>query len=165
MVEMNVEKKVAVLDFVDHDPRSTRVYPGQYTALVARSTTGYNAERFEAERCSMSKAVECSRCHAQMEVGFVVDANQSGYQQQNWSPGEPKPNFWLGLKLAKHQIVPVTTLRCPKCGYLESYAIPQIQNGALVSERSSSQRQLAFVLIGLLALLIAFGVAFLVRAK
>ena len=113
----------------------------------------------------MSKAVECSRCHAQMEVGFVVDANQSGYQQQNWSPGEPKPNFWLGLKLAKHQIVPVTTLRCPKCGYLESYAIPQIQNGALVSGRSSSQRQLAFVFIGLLALLIAFGVAFLVRAK
>jgi hypothetical protein len=113
----------------------------------------------------MSKAVECSRCHAQMEVGYVVDANHSGYQQQNWSAGEPEPSFWMGLKLAKDQIVPVTTLRCPKCGYLESYAIRQSQNGVLVSGRSSSQRQLALVLIGLAALLIAFGVAVLVRAK
>jgi hypothetical protein len=113
----------------------------------------------------MSKAVECSQCHAQMEVGYLVDANHSGYQQQNWSAGEPEPSFWVGLKLAKDRIVPVTTLRCPKCGYLESYAIPQSQNSVLVSGRSSSQRQLALVLIGLAALLIAFGVAILFRAK
>ena len=113
----------------------------------------------------MSKAVECIRCHAQMEVGYLLDATHSGYQQQNWSPGEPKPSFWMGLKLAKDQVLPVTTLKCPRCGYLESYAIPQSQDGVLASGRSSSQRQLAFVLIGLLALLMAFGVAFLVRAK
>jgi hypothetical protein len=30
----------------------------------------------------------------------------------------------MGLKMKKDEIVPVTTLRCPRCGYLESYAIP-----------------------------------------
>src|ERR1700730_7967663 len=113
----------------------------------------------------MNKAVECIRCHAQMEVGYVLDATHSGYQQQNWSPGEPKPSFWMGLKLAKDQVLPVTTLKCPSCGYLESYAIPQSQNGVLPSGRSSSQRQLASVLIGLLALLIGLGVVLLVRVK
>jgi len=113
----------------------------------------------------MSKAVECNRCHAQMESGWVPDNTHSGLQRQNWSPGEPQPSFWTGLKLAKNQVLPVTTLRCPRCGYLESYAIPQSQNDLLVSGRSSRQLQLAGVLIALVALLIAFGVVFLIRAK
>jgi len=103
-----------------------------------------------------------------MESGWVPDNTHAGLQQENWCPGEPQPSFWTGLKVEKKDIViPVTTFRCPNCGYLESYAIPQSQNGVLVSGRSSSQRQLAFVLIGLAFLLIAFGVAFLflIRAK
>jgi hypothetical protein len=59
-----------------------------------------------------------------MEPGYVADITQAGYMQENWYPGEPKPGFWVGLKVKKEQLVPVTTLRCPKCGYLESYAIP-----------------------------------------
>ena len=101
-----------------------------------------------------------------MEPGWVADNTQAGLTQQNWSPGEPKPSFWTGLKVEKQdQIVPVTTLRCAKCGYLESYAIPQSQNSVIVSGKSSRQRQLAAVLIGLVALLIAFGVALLLRPK
>jgi hypothetical protein len=103
-----------------------------------------------------------------MESGWVPDNTHAGLQQENWSPGEPQPSFWTGLKVEKKDIViPVTTFRCPNCGYLESYAIPQSQNGVLVSGRSSSQRQLAAVLIGLVALLIAFGVGvlFLIRAR
>jgi hypothetical protein len=101
-----------------------------------------------------------------MESGWVPDNTQAGFMQQNWSAGEPQPSFWTGLKVEKKdQVVPVTTLRCSKCGYLESYAIPQSQNGVIDSGRSSSQRQLAAVLIGLVVLLIAFGVAFLFRAK
>jgi hypothetical protein len=101
-----------------------------------------------------------------MESGWVPDNTHTGLQRENWCPGEPQPSFWTGLKVEKKDIViPVTTFRCPNCGYLESYAIPQSQNGVLVSGRSSSRRQLAFVLIGLVALLIALGVVFLVRAK
>jgi hypothetical protein len=72
----------------------------------------------------MNKPVDCLRCHAQMVVGYVADGTHSGFAQQNWSPGEPIPSFWMGLKMKKDEIVPVITLRCPRCGYLESYAIP-----------------------------------------
>jgi hypothetical protein len=101
-----------------------------------------------------------------MVSGWVPDNTQAGFQQENWSPGEPQPSFWTGLKVEKKDIViPVTTFRCPNCGYLESYAISQSQNAVLASGRSSSQRQLAFVLFGLLALLMGLGVVFLVRAR
>jgi hypothetical protein len=113
----------------------------------------------------MKGPVECIRCHAHMESGWVADNTQAGFTQQDWSPGEPQSSFWTGLKVEKDKAVPVTTFRCPNCGYLESYAIPQSQNGVLVSGRSSSQRQLTFVLMGLVAILIALGVVLLIRVK
>jgi hypothetical protein len=113
----------------------------------------------------MKGTVECTRCHAHMESGWVADYTHGGIQRENWSPGEPQPSVWTGLKVERDQVIPITTLRCPSCGYLESYAIPQRQNGVSVPGRSSSQRQLAAVLIGLVALLIALGVFLLIRAK
>jgi hypothetical protein len=114
----------------------------------------------------MKGTVECTRCHAQMESGWVPDNTQGGLLRENWCPGEPQPSFLTGLKAEKKdKVIPVTTFRCPNCGYLESYAVPQSQNGVLVSGRSSSQRQLAFVLIGLVVLLIGLGVVLLVRSR
>ena len=114
----------------------------------------------------MKGTVECTRCHTHMESGWVPDNTHAGLQRENWCPGEPQPSFWTGLKVEEKDIViPVTTFRCPNCGYLESYAIPQSRNGVLVSGRSSSRRQLVFVLIGLAAVLIGLGVALLVRVK
>ena len=60
-----------------------------------------------------------------MEVGCIADVRQGGYSQQNWNPGEPQSTFWRGLHVKTDQLIPVTTLRCPNCGYLESYAIAQ----------------------------------------
>jgi hypothetical protein len=103
-----------------------------------------------------------------MESGWVPDNTHAGLQQENWSPGEPQPSFWTGLKVEKKDIViPVTTFRCPNCGYLESYAIPQSQNGVLVSGTSSSQRQRTAMLIalGVMALMMALGVVFLIRVR
>ena len=73
----------------------------------------------------MSKTVECIRCHVPMERGFVIDGRHEGFAKQQWYSGEPKPSFWMGLKLEKDKIISVTTWRCPLCGYLESYAIRQ----------------------------------------
>jgi hypothetical protein len=114
----------------------------------------------------MTGTVECTRCHAHMESGWVPDNAHSGLQRQNWSPGEPQPSFWTSLKVEKKDVViPVTTFRCPKCGYLESYATPQNQNDLLAPGRSSSQRQIAFVLIGLAVVLMGLAVALLIRVK
>lgn len=66
--------------------------------------------------------VECMRCHVEMEAGYLPDVGHSGYHQQTWSPSAPKESFWVGLKIDREKLVPVTTYRCPKCGYLESYA-------------------------------------------
>lgn len=113
----------------------------------------------------MKGTVECARCHAQMESGWVPDNTQGGLLRENWCLGEPQPS-WMGFKVEKRdRVIPVTTFCCPNCGYLESYAIPQSQNGVLVSGRSSSQRSLVFVLIGLVALLIALGVVLLIRPR
>lgn len=74
----------------------------------------------------MNGFIECIRCHAQMEDGYLVDVTDSGPRQQSWFPGKPEPSFWTGLKgLNKDQRIPVTTRRCPNCGYLESYALKQ----------------------------------------
>ena len=71
----------------------------------------------------MNGPIQVRLFHAQNEAGYVADLTHAGYQQENWSPGQPKPAFWVGLKVKTDQFVPVTTLRCPHCGYLESYAI------------------------------------------
>jgi len=66
--------------------------------------------------------VKCMRCQSEMEAGFVADITQAGYLQQKWYRGRPEPSFWTGLKVDKEHAAAVTTLRCPQCGYLESYA-------------------------------------------
>jgi hypothetical protein len=70
----------------------------------------------------MTQQLECLRCHTRMQDGYVVDSSESGFRQQIWHPGSPVRSFWVGLKMDKHRCLPVTTLRCPNCGYLESYA-------------------------------------------
>ena len=73
----------------------------------------------------MATTIECIRCHTRMENGLVGDLRQGGYSRQNWYPGEPSESFWAGgLKMDAKLMIPVSTLRCPKCGYLESYAPP-----------------------------------------
>ncbi len=44
-----------------------------------------------------------------------------------WQDGLPEHSLWTGLKTSGHQQLPITTYRCTKCGYLESYALA---NGA-----------------------------------
>jgi hypothetical protein len=50
----------------------------------------------------MNKQLECLRCRAQMEDGFVIDLSDTGYRQQSWPPGPPVRSFWTGLKTTAH---------------------------------------------------------------
>lgn len=69
----------------------------------------------------MNQSIACLRCKTTMEPGFIADSNQSGFLQERWYAGDPQSGFW-GLKMKRDQLVPVTTYRCPNCGYLEAYA-------------------------------------------
>ena len=57
-----------------------------------------------------------------MEEGFLADRSQAYFTQQKWLPGQPESRLLGGLKVDREETIPVITLRCPKCGYLESYA-------------------------------------------
>ncbi|MSR61235.1 MAG: hypothetical protein EXS08_02140 [Planctomycetes bacterium] len=74
----------------------------------------------------MSERVpKCPKCGPAMDEGFVLDERHRGVTQSSWVEGEPVPSFWSGLKLSGHLRLKVSTFRCPKCGYLESYAPAQ----------------------------------------
>ena len=59
----------------------------------------------------------CPKCLGEMQKGFIGDKENFGHQtRQNWGTGI----HVLGMGL--DNALPVTTYRCIKCGYLESYA-------------------------------------------
>lgn len=70
----------------------------------------------------MKEGIDCIRCHAHMDAGYLADSTYGGYKRQSWSPGTPQRSIWTGLKVDAQQSLPVSTFRCPQCGYLESYA-------------------------------------------
>ena len=70
----------------------------------------------------MSQSHQCPKCSGPMEEGFVLDNTYGAYVQSTWVEGPPVRSFWVGLRLKGREQVPVRTMRCEKCGYLESYA-------------------------------------------
>ena len=58
-----------------------------------------------------------------MESGFVADKNDhNSFATQAWVEGVPERSFWSGLKITNREVFVVSTFRCERCGYLESYA-------------------------------------------
>ncbi|MDB4950621.1 MAG: hypothetical protein JWM27_3270 [Gemmatimonadetes bacterium] len=71
------------------------------------------------------QSTRCPKCEGKMERGFMVDAAaNSSYAPPRWAPGQPEKSFWTGLKVDLKTALPVVTLRCTRCGFLESYAAP-----------------------------------------
>ena len=65
----------------------------------------------------------CPKCSAAMERGHLVDSGADGaYSRPYWAPGETEKSFWTGIKVDKATLHPLVTLRCTRCGFLESYA-------------------------------------------
>lgn len=59
-----------------------------------------------------------------MEDGFLVDHARDSLRIPLWCAGRPEKSFWAGeMSGAQYKAaLKVATLRCPNCGYLESYA-------------------------------------------
>jgi hypothetical protein len=57
-----------------------------------------------------------------MAEGFIVDNIHGGAAVATWVEGEPKKSIWVGVKLSGTTRIEVTTWRCGRCGFLESYA-------------------------------------------
>ena len=57
-----------------------------------------------------------------MESGYIVDEGYGTRTVAKWITGEPERSMWPGLKMGGKDKVDITTYRCTRCGYLESYA-------------------------------------------
>jgi predicted RNA-binding Zn-ribbon protein involved in translation (DUF1610 family) len=67
----------------------------------------------------------CLSCTSIMEEGYVPDlAHASTPTVPQWTEGPPQRSFWRGLELRNRERLPVATYRCPNCGLLQSYALP-----------------------------------------
>ena len=63
--------------------------------------------------------LQCPKCGGSMDRGFLIDRAHGHPGIGTWVPGEPQAG-WLG-ELKDNNMEQVTTFRCSKCGYLESY--------------------------------------------
>jgi hypothetical protein len=57
-----------------------------------------------------------------MEPGYLVDEGHGTRSVPKWIAGDPQKSIWTGLKLRGRDRLEVSTYRCRRCGYLESYA-------------------------------------------
>ena len=56
-----------------------------------------------------------------MEQGYLLDESYARRQPLKWIEGAP--DYWVfNLKLRGKRQFELTTYRCSRCGYLESYA-------------------------------------------
>lgn len=66
--------------------------------------------------------MDCPKCQAHMELGFIADATYIAVLMQVWYSGKYNPSWWGGLRLRKRKTYYVQTMRCTACGFLEQYA-------------------------------------------
>lgn len=67
------------------------------------------------------------KCDTPMRPGFAIDRGENHHSRvQEWIPGAPRESIWFGPATRQQRIdaIPIITLRCPTCGFLESYAPP-----------------------------------------
>lgn len=66
--------------------------------------------------------MDCIKCGGQMAEGFVVDQGYGSASVSKFQSGRPRKSIWTGVKQSKEEQAEISTYRCGRCGYLESYA-------------------------------------------
>jgi hypothetical protein len=69
--------------------------------------------------------VQCSKCGARAEEGFIADNNLTNVIPSIWVAGAPQSSFWTGsagAKVSGKMKRRVQTFRCTACGHLDSFA-------------------------------------------
>ncbi len=65
---------------------------------------------------------ECPKCRGSMVEGLIIDNSYGTRGVSSWLEGAPAKSVWVGLKLQGKKPIEIQTLRCSRCGFLESYA-------------------------------------------
>jgi len=71
------------------------------------------------------ETIFCPKCKAPMQEGFILETNDRGnLGADQWIEGVPEYSYWtVSLQTKNRKKYHVTTYRCARCGYLESYAL------------------------------------------
>jgi len=69
----------------------------------------------------MPKPQTCPECNVSMEEGVTLDV--ASRRRQTWLRGPVEEKF-TGIKTRGKELVRVVSYRCPKCGYLKTFAPP-----------------------------------------
>ncbi len=73
----------------------------------------------------------CPKCNEKMEEGFIVDHTSNVNVPSNWIEGKPVKSFWGGTKISDKKNYQIKTLRCVRCGFLESYATEEPSSNSI----------------------------------
>jgi hypothetical protein len=68
---------------------------------------------------------DCPKCQRSMRAGYLLEHRRDRRGQAHWVEGPPEKSFWQGLATSRRRVLPVTTWRCERCGFLGSYAQPE----------------------------------------
>ena len=69
-----------------------------------------------------SAALHCPKCQGNMVQGFIMDCTYGARLVSQWAEGPPQKSFWGVTKRPADKPIPIGTIRCNSCGFLESYA-------------------------------------------
>lgn len=75
----------------------------------------------------MSDEIKCPKCTATMQRGFILDpVYGTPPLKGEWVTGVNTRWSWISKTIDTSNATPIeiVTLRCPTCGFLESYAPP-----------------------------------------
>ena len=71
-----------------------------------------------------AETTRCPKRNGEMMQGFIVDFHAVGKRLvSSWFEGAPEKAFWKATNVQEEKCVPVGTVRCSTCGFLESYAL------------------------------------------
>ena len=57
-----------------------------------------------------------------MDAGYTINITNQVKAVPKWAPGEPVRSIWTGFKVKAADLKDISSYRCRRCGYLESYA-------------------------------------------
>lgn len=64
----------------------------------------------------------CTKCNGDTVEGFIPDQAYGAVARASFVDGDPEKSFWRGIKLEPGKMMPLSAVRCTRCGYVELYA-------------------------------------------
>jgi hypothetical protein len=86
--------------------------------------------------------------------GFITDQGHGIIVVPSWVEGSPRKSAWVGVRLGGRVRSDVTTQRCRRCGFLESYA-PDEPNTAPAAPTGSQAKIVLVIMLAVLAATLA----------